>query len=276
MFHIASCQLIKDTRQLQDLIKDQDRKVDVYPLLLTVTGYPKCGKTVSLTKSLDLNHYQDSRHKQESIFCHHEFVASGFKKSKKIRSANIAQDTSFKFGMHSGLLNSFKSLSFSNTLENNSTFQDATLKNCAVGVIEYVREQQSKINKDQTRISPDRFNRQQNTVSLEASLQHGVGFTNIWDLSINKSIRPFLEMVGCCLSRNQMWLFIDLERDVPEFHLPVEDEDDDSHKLQWRPRIQYLLRMCQMCKNTISKDGFKQFCTIFAVHRPTSSLSDIA
>ena len=46
-------------------------------------------------------------------------------------------------------------------------------------------------------------------------LIHGVWFINMWNTSLNKTTRPFLESFSSFYTRSIMWLFIDLERDLP-------------------------------------------------------------
>ena len=109
-------------------------------------------------------------------------------------------------------------------------------------------------------------------------LKHGIRLVNLWDVSINESIRPFLETISCCFTRNRMWLFIDLDEDVEQLQIPLKTKDDTKLKMQWRSRMQYLLRMCQMCKHTTAstKDGYKKFCTVFAIHKNPLNASTVS
>ena len=202
-------------------------------------------------------------------FAHYELVASGFKKGRKIKSANVQRDHSLRFAMQAGLMCNFTVAALRKKFEN-STFKDPVLKHHLSQMAIYLQERPSldiyRKMKRQSSQSPDLQTKRTDTKYLEESLMHGIGMMNLWNVSIDKSIRPFLETLGSCFTRNRMWLFINLERDVPNLTLPI-----DSPKLQWRSRMQYLLRMCQMCKHVKSKNGFKKFCTIFAVHGKISA-----
>ena len=262
--------MLKSTQQLQTLIRDQDNTVPVFPMLLTVTGFPKSGKTQSITKALKLEEAPEV-----SKFSHYEFVASGFRKAKKIQSANIQRDHSFRFAMEAGLMCNFKTAAFGKPVTcNDANFGEASLNGHIVGLAEYLQERQDQdimgCVKRRKSYSPDSQAKAKSTQYLEASLNHGVGLINVWDVSINESIGPLLETLGSCFTTNRMWLFIDLERDFPHLHLPIDEgSENDSPELQWRPRVQQLLRMCQICKFVKSKDGFKRFCMIFAIYSKT-------
>ena len=243
---------------------DQRNTVPLYPLLLTVTGLPKSGKTMSITNAFRLEVAQET-----SRFSHYELVASGFKRGKKIQSANVTRDHSFKMAMQGGLTCNFKTAAFDQHAENNSTFEDSSLRYHTSELANYLQERQKQrfAERKVAVQSPDLHTKSNSSQYLEASLRYGIGLINMWDVSINKSIRPFLETLGSCFTRNRMWVFIDLERDLPKLYLPIDEGEDHYNKLQWRSRIQYLLRMCQMCKHVRSKVGFKKSCTIFAAHR---------
>ena len=246
------------TYGLKNSSKKQNNTVPVYSVLLTITGLPDCGKTKSITKALDLQEVSDPIQ-----FAHYELVAKGFKKGRKIMPANVQRDHSLRFAMQAGLMWNFKVAALRKKFEN-STFKDPVLKHHLSQMAIYLQERPSldiyRKMKRQSSQSPDLQTKRTDTKYLEESLMYGIGMMNLWNVSIDKSIRPFLETLGSCFTRNRMWLFIDLERDVPNLNLPI-----DSPKLQWRSRMQYLLRMCQMCKHVKSKNGFKKFCTIFAV-----------
>ena len=290
------------------MIQNQKIKIPVFPLLLTITELPESGKADVLAKALHL-----TGDIVNSQFSHFEFIASGFKQKKRIESAHVMEDHSFRFGMQAGLISNSKIMAINNEIENDSTFDDLTLRSHMVGLAKYLQERQiqNKVRQEQQQkkdvSTQTKFNVQQEqlqekdlssevnvqqeqqqkkdfftktnvqqkqqqkkgrTRELEDSLNHhGIGFINVWDVSINDSIRPFVQMLGRYLTRNQMWLFVDLKDDLSELHLPVDDQQENSQRLQWRSRMQYLLRMCQMCEYTKSKDDFKQFCQFFAIDK---------
>ena len=203
-------------------------------------------------------------------FAHYELVASGFKNGKKIESAHVQRDHSLKFAMQAGLMCNCKVAAPDKKFEDNSTFNDPVLKHHLSQLAIHLQERPSlnDINRKMKRQSsqpPDSQTKRTDTRYLEESLIHGVGMTNLWKFDIDNSIRPFLETLGSCFTRNRMWLFIDLERDVPNLTLPI-----DLPNLQWYSRMQYLLRMSQMWRHAKSNSGLKMPITIFAVHHEIS------
>ena len=248
--------ILNNTLKFQSLIENQNNTVPVYPLLLTVTGLTHSSKTKSITRALDLQEVSDS-----TQFAHYELVASGFKEGKNFKSENFQRDDSMRFIFCAGLMSYVTAIGVE--CEDDSDFKDKVLKDHLFQLATtYLHEQQSlDIYHEMKQQTSPQKNKRTDTKYPEKSLMHGIGMINLWNVSIDKSIRPFLETLGSCFTRNRMWLFIDLECDVPKLNLPF-----DSPKLQWRSRMQYLLRMCQMCKHIKSKNGFKKFCTIFAIH----------
>ena len=259
---------LKNTKHLQDFITNPKNKVEVFPLLLTVTGFPESGKTTAINESFYL---PEGNEKQ--IFAHHELVASGIPIKKKIKPFAAKRDRSFKYGVQAGITKESAKISFGEPIQNNQrTFNDVHLRSHLLVMAKHIQERQE--------LSLHKIKRKQNiTEQLECELKNGIRLVNLWDVSINESIRPFLETISRCFTRNQMWLFIDLDKDVPELQLPLKTKDDTKLKMQWRSRMQYLLRMCQMCKHTkvSPKDGYRKFCTVFAIHkRPLQNASTTA
>ena len=251
---------VEDCRQLQDLIiNDKTTTVSVHPVLLTVTGFTNVCKSDAIESALRLQ-----KSPLHCSFTHHEIVASGIKK-QKIRSVHSKLDCSFRFAIQSGFETNYGKALLREEVENNSTFSDNSyLKKHVHTLAQYLQQRQMQIDISKQADSPT-FSPQTDTIHLERSLHNGVGLANIWDVSINKSVRPFIEAMGCCLTTNQTWLFIDLDQ-ISKLYLPTESDEHDSFKLQWRSRVHYLLRMCQMSKHTKPNDGFTKFCRIFAVH----------
>ena len=237
--------------------------VSVYPALLTITGFTNVCKSDAIESALSLQKFPSHR-----SFTHHEFVASGMKKQRKIFSANVILDRSFKFAIQSGFESNSGKVSLLQEVENNSTFRDGCLRNHVHTLAQYLQQRQTQIHKEDISKRKDSptFSHKTDTTHLERSLINGVGLANIWDVSINKSVRPFIEAMGCCLTTNQTWLFIDLDQDISKLYLPTDLNEHDSFKLQWRSRVHYLLRMCQMSKHTKPNNGFTKFCRIFAVY----------
>ena len=291
---------LTNMKELEDFITNPENAVLVYPLLITVSGLPQTGKTTSLQKAFDLMSAEETR------FSHHEIVASGFGMNKPIMTLNVRRDTSFLFGLQSGLNYNHKKASFVHQNTEGLTIKCLPLKQYLTRILRYLQNRQNKTNivsnmsKDRTVISeqdtphalddrskgttttseldnqgiqasdigpPTEGPYEKSTHELEQMLFHGVGFVNIWDTVVDKTIRPFLETFGSFYTRSVLWLFVDLERDLPDIHLPPEVIEVDSKAFKWRSRIEYLLRQCQMCKHSQYKKAAKdRVCTIFATY----------
>ena len=95
--------------------------------------------------------------------------------------------------------------------------------------------------------------------SLE-SLKSGDGLMNIWDIGVSRAIIPALYRFSGHYSLNYMWLFIDLDHDLHNLHIPP--EVSDSKVMKWRSRVQVLFRSCHLSKGH-NKEGV---CKIFATY----------
>ena len=104
-----------------------------------------------------------------------------------------------------------------------------------------------------------------NSLSVE-SLKSGIGMMNIWDLGVNRRIIPFLFQFSGHYSLNYMWLFVDLDRDLPKLHLPP--DVDVPLVMKWRSRVQYLFRSCHLSKGS----NKKKVCKIFAAYNDEDDL----
>ncbi len=240
----------------------------MFPLLLTVTGFPKSGKTTAITEAFYL---PEGNEKQ--TFAHHELIASGVPTiTKKIKLFATKRDRSFKYGVQAGLMKVSAKVSFVEPIENDQcSFRDIHLQSHLLLMAKHIQERQ--------KLSLQKKKKKKNmTRQLECELKHGIHLVNLWDVSINESIRPFLETISCCFTRNRMWLFIDLDEDIEQLQIPLKTKDDTKLKMQWRSRMQYLLRMCQMCKHTTAstKDGYKKLCTVFAIHKNPLNASTVS
>ena len=94
----------------------------------------------------------------------------------------------------------------------------------------------------------------------EESLKSGIGLMNIWDIGVNRKIIPFLFQFSGHYSLNYMWLFVNLDRDLHNLHLPP-----DVHDLKC---VQYLFRSCHLSKG----NNKKKVCKLFAVYNDAEDL----
>ena len=95
--------------------------------------------------------------------------------------------------------------------------------------------------------------------SLE-SLKSGDGLINIWDIGVSRAIIPALYRFSGHYSLNYMWLFIDLDEDLHNLHLPP--EVGDPTVMKFRSRVQVLFRSCHLSKG--NNEG--SVCKIFATY----------
>ena len=102
------------------------------------------------------------------------------------------------------------------------------------------------------------------------SLGSDNGLMNIWDLCVNRTVIPFLYRFCGHILRNYMLLFLDLDRDIDYLHEPPSVHD--PLVMNWRSRIQYLVRSCQLSKGNKKKFPCKK--KIFATYSKNNENED--
>ena len=242
---------ISDTLQLQDFVTKNDVSLTVCPLLLTVSGLPKSGKTTYLGTAGGMPIPTEST----SAFTHHELVFSGFRRLKKIHKRNVDRYAGFQESILSAVKFHKCNVCLTNEFKHNSTFDDDELKGYAKQTADFLHHRFD----EHARKS---FDHKQ--IAFEDALEYGIGLVNVWDMAVEESTRSLLECFSVCFTKNYIWLFVSLERDVEKLHLPPEDVNKGTKCELWRPRIQYLLRTCLMSKR--SKENMKVCCKIFATY----------
>ena len=233
------------------MIKDQSVKAVIYPLLLTFGGLPQSGKSTALQNIL----WGQNKEFSASSFSQHQLIASGFKSStRKIRFAETQGSPTMSLfygilsGFHQSLLLNEKVPSFNTdytSMDGQCQFKDKILTSTIIAVHNFLRHH----------FEP------RHVRTLEKALPSGIAFCNIWELAVSRTILRFLECFRGYLYNNYTWLFLDLDRDVPNLHLPP---DTQGATMLWRSRLHYLLR-----SSCLSEDlRFKRVkvCKIFAVH----------
>ena len=239
---------INDTMQLYNFIKHRDNKIPVYPILLTVSGLPKSGKTTSLNDTFF------PYGQQEGTFSHHELVVSGFKRKRKFQRRVVYRYEGFKEGIMSGIICHNYQTAFDTNFDHNSTLPDTEMNNYMHQVGCFLLERQIA-------------HKNAKESEFLKALDGGIGLVNVWDMAVEQTnIRSLLECFNVLFTQNYMWLFVNLERDYEKLHLPPEDVSPEMKSEQWRPRIQYLLRTCLMSKRLKSEEN--TMCRIFATYTP--------
>ena len=107
------------------------------------------------------------------------------------------------------------------------------------------------------------------------SIPNGIALINVWDVGMNKAVFHFLPALRGHLDNSYLWLFLDLDRDANDLYTPPhlpENKFDKTRKdkdfiMQYRSRIEYLLRPAKLAKS-ISSDR-EDVCTVFGVHSGT-------
>lgn len=253
---------------------DQRYTAKVYPLLLIVTGFPKAGMTTAIKNMFPS--LTDSQAPQNSSFTNHEFISTGLNTSgKKIRTGltNFSCQ-SLRYAIQSGLIKMHDRDLIKvdlpekcQRLNGNSKLKNSHLRNHVSAIATHIQERQGSLN-EHWLTDPNISTRQK---KIETTInRHGIAIGNLWDMSINDTIRPFIESICPSFNCSRMWVFIDLNDDYRQLYLPLDDKTDDKNlRMQWKPRIQYLMRICQICKYTPKQhdDGYKKFCTIFAADK---------
>ena len=212
--------------------------------MLTTFGLPSSLKTASLEKAFCVKPSAERR------FTHHEIVVGRISKEEGDQTFFdvTIKDESFLLAVFSGL--AFKNkgkILFSLDSLCDCTFQDEILRSYMSSMVKKV---------------PEIWD-----ARIYELLKNGIGLVNLWDTSLNKRTRPFLECIASCLKRSFLWLFVDLDEDLHNLHTAPESTNGDEKSMQWRSRIEYLLRTCQLCKNSQYMDDEKsKVCTIFATY----------
>ena len=237
---------------IKTVVKDQNVVAKIYPLLLTFGGLPQSGKSAILQHILG----RQSKPLSTSSFSQHQLIASGIKSN--IRFAEVHTNTIFFYGIQSGfhhnLLMQGRTPAFNSpetaTDGAYQLFKDEILTSNVHALYDFLRQNFDK-ERNQSRMR-----------TLEKVLPSGVAIGNIWELAVSRTILRFLECFRGHLYNNYMWLFLDLNRDIPNLHLPPEGTQGAA--MIWRSRLQYLLRSSCLSEDLSSKRV--KVCKIFALH----------
>lgn len=253
----AMMKTIHTVSNLWEFIRDQENKVNVFSLLITATGLPDCSDDV--TTSIQ-NAFQTSKLIEKTCFTHHELIAPLHERAQA-RIGIVNQHGSFFFSTKSGLKFNLRELSISDS--ENADSLEGSCYHCKDGIIKCFNILRTQM---RSSITPIQLSPTNNEDEIENLLIHGIGLVNLWEMTLdNKTTRPLLESFGKCFTRSLVWLFIDLDKDLPNIHIPLGGTKGDPKALSWRSRIEYLLRQCHLCK-VYNKDERHRVCTIFAIH----------
>ena len=230
----------------------------VYPLLLTFGGLPQSGKSIMLEKMLCKHEHKHQSIPSTHSLSQYELIATGLR-SSKLQCIHVSQNHSLYYGMQSGFQYNFRmegiNPKFSPT-QNDSTFLDDLLKSHVEAMYKFFSVKHQP--------------------SISAALPRGVALINIWELSLSRTVLTFLECFRGHLDNNHMWLFLDLDRDLKNLHLPPNvyfqtesGQRQQSQTMIWRSRLQYLLRSSGLSESLKSKRT--RVCKLFAVYNGENS-----
>ena len=232
---------ITDAESLEEYITHPESTVTVSAFMLLA-----CGLSNKIRKEYLQLGFKTK--KQEDFTCH-EFVIGGIRKSQEmyLEETHLA-DESCLYGLLSGLtLNPFVKLS----LEDKS-WTNWQSNPYVSDVAKWIYEHQNDPNK--------------------TLLAQGLGLFSLWDFPLDKAVRPFVECFHNRLARSLLWLFFDLEDLDNYHHSPPHYPNDakDPGSLKWRSKIEYILRNCHLCKDSIYAGGKKKVVKIIATSSSAS------
>ena len=243
---------------------DPNNKAKIRPVLLSLSGLPKSGKTRAIKHLLE--HYVDSSpfipmpsqnecvsaEAEEMGITFHELIAAGFRPSRKLTITKVTEESCFTFGILSAFNTELER--GDPRAENQHMFDDNELNGHIHNTFDYLSKEKHM---------PCDF-----AERLNIELPKGIALMNIWDLTFNKSVLHFLSAMSGHLYNSYTWLFLDLDRDIDELDKPpfFPDYQDGRVLMQWRPRLHYLVRACKISQNETGNIRHNA-CTIFAKHQ---------
>ena len=284
---------------LKDIIKNPKLTAKVKPALISFLGIPPdSGQTEAVKHILD--HYinkvkptfastppgrvGEKVTKAEGIE-YHELVATGFKSVRNLYIGEVTKESSSAFGILSafrqGLIEEKKlplfDISVSQSLQ---VFENEQLNEHLIHTYQYLCEQESIPKKGESLEDMEKLSEkdQEYAKKLKRFLPEGIALVIMWDVALNKTVLHFLTALRGHLYNCHPWLFLDLQRDLDELHLPPEipptssngdgrEIRDGALLMKWRPRLHYLIRSCRLGETKEKKR--RRVCTVFAKHDGT-------
>lgn len=279
------------------MIIDQENTVKIRPILLALSGFANCGKSIVIQHLL--RHYVEespympmSRKgyirpttKAQGI-TFYEVLAYG---THHLQLTEVTNEFSFAFG----IMTAFKKTMIEDKVvphfpmergirESKCIFEDADLENH----LEYVYRHIAQF--DHIPRSTDLKKEEERFITHLKKLPDGTGLMNIWDVTITStSAIHYLNMLSGHLYNSNTWLFLDMEQDLDALDLPpppeeiqlsmtqsncadkspIDISDHDSLLTnKWRPRLHYLLQASKLCHGGKKRSNRKGVCTVFARH----------
>lgn len=254
---------IEKVSELWKYIRDQNNQVKVFSLLITVASLPDCCHDVATA----LQNAFKIEKLPETCFAQSEFIAP-IREKDQSRIGKIDQhSSSFFYSIKSGMKWENVSNDFSiedKDVDSEETKQALSICQCEQNIRKCF-ESLTTTSKAQsfTKVSLSQTSKKS---KMENLLVQGIGLVNLWEMKLdNKTVRPLIESFGKCFNRSLVWLFLDLDKDLPDIHSPLGGIKGDPKALSWRSRIEYLLRQCHLCKYSMYNERHR-VCTIFAIH----------
>ena len=290
-YFCTSIDLLVTPSYLKECIINLDLKAKVKPILLSFNGLPDSGKTAAVDcvrGNVKESVYQQVRGalKQPKAkgITFYEMVAA----SLSGLNEPIISEFTTKSCFAPVILSAFKKKLLSKgklprfhdpskvLCSNVYEFEQPDLDEHLCFIYQFLSQQAFIVkNPEQSDTDSDTKSKAQRQFLIE-SLPEGIAIVNIWDVTFTESIRHFLAALQGHLYNHHMWLFLDLERDSQNLAKPPEtDKKGSSHTtlMKWRPQLHYLLRLCKMSEDKMSKR--ERVCTIFATHSGQYKLEEL-
>ena len=283
LISFADAQQVKiDPTRLKNLIVDNEHvtRTNMSPMIFIIDGLAKCGKSEALMKLL---HKVIPKSRNDAMtkvsekdvragISYYELAAVGLPPAPfdRLTYSETTNHTSCLFAFQSAL----KQLYYSRGQE--ILFHDpSAVKREVVFDDEDLNDHLHKIFES---IASDQ---QREPSSLEATkwkrfIPSGIAVINVWDIGMNKAVFHFLPALWGHLNNSYLWLFLDLDRDLKKLYnapnLPEntynKDRKDKDLIMQYRSRMEYLLRPAMLAKSS-SDDDRENVCSVFGVHSGT-------
>lgn len=232
-----SVKLVNVESAIVDKIKN-DVRHPVYPALIIIGGLPDSGKR----EFLEHLQHKSPFDIDETSLSQSLILSSGFQLPLfQQRSVAIEDTKIFQFyALLSGFFSKPEIISATDTssLKDNwptemrnamNKFREWNYQRRAHSV--RVREENGLEKKEQQRIWKA-------LTTMETSIHKGIAMTRLWQLTINRTSLRFLECFRGHLYNSHIWLFMDLDRDLKDLHIPPERPTEfHPHAMIWRSHL---------------------------------------
>ena len=272
-----------DPKYLKGLILNQSNKAKIRPVLLSLGGIPKSGKSKAISHLLkhyvDANFFNPMTKKSERSegITYYELIVTSYHSKRNLTITEVTKESSCAFGILSALRNELLANGKMPLLDiperPSQYFADLELDNLLCHMFQYLHDYEHTPRGNEVTDDGQEYARHLNKL-----LPESIGLIHIWDIGSNKAVHHFLNSLHGLIYNSHVWLFLDIERDLINLEKPLNFLDekrigtsssgrgrpDQSVLMKRSPRLCYLFRSSRMSE---SKHGPRiGTCTIFAKH----------